>query len=251
MDEALSKRLNELALRAFHTGGPCWTRFLEPAWEAEVRRAAAAAGVSAAFWGGYGDAERRVAAFYGEDGAPAAEDYPLRALWITWNAKFAHPAHRDLLGAVMGLGLERAVTGDIAMARCRGEEGACLFALAEVSDYLCANLESAGRAALKVRCADAALEILPPEGRELRLTVQQPRLDAVAAAVYRLSRAEAKQLITAGQVKLNHVPCLRPDAAVKAGDLISARGFGRARLTAFAGESRRGRLVVTAFRYGG
>ena len=59
------------------------------------------------------------------------------------------------------------------------------------------------------------------------------------------------RLIAAGLVKLNHVPQLRPDARLEEGDLISARGYGRVRVTAFQGESRRGRQVVQVFRYGG
>ena len=80
--------------------------------------------------------------------------------------------------------------------------------------------------------------------------MQQQRLDAVLAAACRLSRSEAQRLIAAGLVKLNHVPQLRPDARLEEGDLISARGYGRVRVTAFGGQSRRGRLVVSAVRYG-
>ena len=51
-------------------------------------------------------------------------------------------------------------------------------------------------------------------------------------------------------MKLNHVPNLRADARLDEGDLLSVRGFGRVRVTAFQGESRRGRRVVQAFKYG-
>ena len=70
------------------------------------------------------------------------------------------------------------------------------------------------------------------------------------AAACRLSRAEAQRLIAAGLVKLNHAPQTRADARIGEGDLISARGYGRVRVTAFQGESRRGRQIVQVFRYG-
>ena len=63
MDAAPEKRLGELALRAGHTGRVCFTRFLEPALERDAVAAAVRASVKAEFWGGYEDAERRVAAF--------------------------------------------------------------------------------------------------------------------------------------------------------------------------------------------
>ena len=249
MDGALDKRLNELALRAQHTGRVCATRFLEPSTLVAVNAAASRAGVKVALWGGYEGAERCVAAFYAGD-PPEAGDWPVVALRLQWNAKFANPGHRDLLGAMMGLGIEREMTGDIAMGTYRDAPCAYLFALEEVADYIAANLDSAGRASLKVSVATETPQLIPPEGESLRLTVQQQRLDAVLAAACRLSRSEAQRLIAAGLVKLNHMPQLRPDARLSEGDLISARGYGRVKVTAFQGESRRGRQVVQVFRYG-
>ena len=244
------KRLNELALRAAYRGQPTFTRFLEPAMGDAVRAAAKAAGVKAAFWGGYDGAERVVAAFHDGD-APERGDYPIAALRVDWNDKFAHPGHRDLLGAAMGLGVERETLGDIALGERGGAPCAWLFCLDEVAGYVCAAFESAGRAAVKVTPETGDPGILPPEGTPLRVTVQQPRLDAVVAAACRLSRSEAQRLIGAGLVKLNHVPNLHTDARLEPGDLLSVRGHGRVRVDAFQGESRRGRQVVSLFLYGG
>ena len=243
------KRLRELALRAAHTGRAQYTRFLEPSMLDGVRRAAGESGVRCSLHGGYPDAERCMAAFYADE-APGAEDFPMRVIRIDWNAKFAHPGHRDLLGAVMGLGIERDATGDIAMGTHRGNPCAYLFVTEEMADYVAASLESAGRATVKAQVTGEVPEIAPPEGTALRVTVQNERLDAVLAAGGRLSRSEAQRMIAAGLVKLNHVPNLRADARVSEGDLISARGIGRLKVEAFAGESRRGRHIVTLFRYG-
>lgn len=243
------KRFRELALRAAHTGIPRFTRFMEPSMMDAVRSAANSAGVTCAFDGGYEGAERVVAAFYSDD-APDKQAYPIRALRIGWNAKFSNPGHRDLLGAVMGLGLERDAVGDIAMGSHRGTPCAYLFVVPEMADYVCANLDSAGRASVRVEEALTEIEIAPPEGSALRVTVQNARLDAVLAAGYRLSRSEAQRLVTAGLVKLNHVPNLHTDARVGEGDLISARGYGRLKILSEQGESRRGRLVLNLFKYG-
>lgn len=249
MDDLFEKRLRELALRAAHTGQPQFTRFLEPSLVAYARRVAGENGAKCAFFGGYPDAERVMAACYDME-APDTWEYPLRGLRITWNEKFAHPAHRDLMGAVMGLGLEREAIGDVALGVHQGKPCAWVFAIPEVADYIAANLDSAGRAAVKAEVTDDAPDIAPPEGTELRVTVQTPRLDAVLAAGYRLSRSEAQKLVSAGLVKLNHAPNQHTDAHVDAGDLISARGYGRLRVVEALGQSRRGRLVLTLFRYG-
>lgn len=243
------KRLEELALRASRTGQPQFTRFMDPGALDLARQAAGRQRVGVRFYGGYPDAERVMAAFY--DGEPPEDwEYPLRVLRISWNPKFASPAHRDLLGAVVGLGIEREATGDIVMATWRDRPCAALFSTDELADYIAANLDSAGRAAVKVEPAEEVPELQPPEGRELRVTVQQPRLDAVLAAGYDLSRAQAQKLVAAGLVKLNHVPNLHTDAQVSVGDLISARGYGRLKVLDAPGQSRRGREVLVLFRYG-
>ena len=242
MDER--KRFNELALRAVHTGRPQFTRFLDPAMEREALSAARSAGAEVAFSGGYEGAERRVAAFH--DGEPP-ERFPIAVLAMRWNPKFAAPQHRDLLGAVMGLGLERDATGDVCMGAAPGL--AYLFCAEDVAGYIAGALESAGRAALKIAPTDS-VDIAPPEGTSIRVTVQTLRLDAVLAAGWKLSRAEAQRLIAAGLVKLNHVPELRGDVRVEAGSLLSARGYGRLRVDEVQGETRRGRMGVVLFRYG-
>lgn len=231
-------------MRAAYTGRVQFTRFLEPSEEAAATAAAHAAGATLTLFGGYDGAERRMAAF--SDGAPE-EPFPIAALLMRWNSKFADAAHRDLLGAVMGLGLERDATGDICLGNQPG--AAYLFCTQEVAGYILANLESAGRASLKLSYA-GELDIAPPAGTSLRVTVQTLRLDAVLAAGCKLSRAEAQKLISAGLVKVNHIPEIRGDIRLDAGDLISARGYGRLRIDEIQGETRRGRLGVALFRYG-
>ena len=239
------RRLNELALRASYTGLPRFTRFLEPSLEREARAAANAAGVQLALWGGHADAERSIAAFY-PDEPPAEADYPLVCLELSWNLKYAEPGHRDLLGAVMGLGLERDAVGDIAPGEAEGT--AWLFVHSDMESYILGNLDSAGRAKLKVRSAEGAPRLKPPEGISLRVTVSSFRLDAVLAAGLKLSRGEAQRLIESSQVKRNHIEILRGDARLEEGDLLSVRGHGRMRVDGFEGLTRKGRQAVRLFR---
>ena len=159
------KRLSELALRASFTGRAQFTHFLEPAAERDALSAAHSAGAQVRFFGGYDGAERRVAAFYAEV-PPEDGEYPVAALALRWNVRFASAQHRDLLGAAMGLGLERGALGDVALSSRPGE--AYLFCLNEIAAYIAASLESAGRAKLTVSPAagDGAVYSLPGEGSD-------------------------------------------------------------------------------------
>lgn len=72
------------------------------------------------------------------------------------------------------------------------------------------------------------------------------RLDAVTAGMFGLSRSSAAEFIAAGDVSLNYSQCMKADAAVKEGDIISLRGKGKGDVGAEGGMSRKGRLFVNA-----
>ena len=238
------KRLRELALRASHACAPTYTRFLEPPMEIACRAAANFAGCEVAFEGGYEGAERRMAGFYA--GGAEALSFPIRRLRVDWNARYGSIGHRDILGALMGLGIERETLGDIAMLK----EGALLFVHEDMADYVAANLESCGRA--KVRISPCGEEVAPPEpeGTLLYRTVPSQRLDAVLAAAYDLSRQKAQEMIRSELVKVDHAVETRADARLEAGSLVSARGLGRFRVQEVAGLTRKGRVGLRLFVYG-
>lgn len=242
--ELLLRRMKELSTRASVRPDPQFTHFLDPAQLQAAIAAAHAKGVHLATDGGYPDAERRIAAFYGEE---PPETFPYACVEIAWNARFGSPGHRDLLGSVMALGFERERMGDIVLS---GEK-AYLFAERDVAAYVAENLERAGRISVKCRVIDGAPELPPPEGRVVRETVPSLRLDALLSAGLDLSRSQASELIAAKRVFLNHVETVRCDAPVEAGDMISVRGCGRIRLEEVGGLTRKGRLSVSIFRYAG
>ena len=83
----------------------------------------------------------------------------------------------------------------------------------------------------------------PPEATELAAASE--RLDAVAAAVWQLSRAEARVLVTAGQVFVNGLAAQKADAPLQVGELVSVRGKGRFRYEGPVRQTRSGRLRVS------
>ncbi|MBE5779147.1 MAG: RNA-binding protein [Clostridiales bacterium] len=242
-EELLRKRFQELALRADKQYRPLFTGFLSPPEAQWALQAGRKAGVDVRFSGGYEDAERKMACFLplGEE----EPDFPFCALSLTWPHQTA-PGHRDILGAAMGMGVQRHCLGDIALE----QERAILFVTEELADHICQGLTSAGRIKLQVRLLEELPEIQPPEAKTLHDTVASLRLDAVVASGFSLSRAKAADLIAAGRVKLRHLPTLRTDAQVEEGDSISAMGLGRIRLDAVGSPTKKGRIPLTILRYG-
>ena len=229
---------------------PTHTPFLSPGERAAVEGLLNAAGHPAhCFWGGFPGAERTVCAFLpdwleGEAWQADPALCPVRALRCTWSG--AELSHRDFLGAVLGLGLDREKVGDFLVGQGRCD----LLALEEAADFLLLHLDQAGRARLRVE--PIPLEKLDPpqvRTRSIRDTVSSLRLDAVAAAGFSLSRGKAAELISSGKVQLNHRECVKPDRPVAEGDALSCRGLGKCVLKQVGGPSKKGRIMIEMERY--
>lgn len=243
-DEALlRRRLTELAQRAERTGCPTFSEFLTPPQVLLATAAAREAGAAAEPFGGYEDAERQMIRFAAPDSWE--EPYPICALQLMWPHQTA-PTHRDLLGSVMGLGIRRGLVGDIVVE----EDRAYLFAETAMAEHIASVLTGAGRVHLQVELLAELPVPKPPEGRTVRDTVSSPRLDAVVAAGFSISRSKAADLINAGHVKLRHIPCLRTDAHVGEGDAVSVRGLGRLQLCEIGQPTRKGRYPLSMLRFG-
>jgi RNA-binding protein YlmH len=249
-DSQLVARLKEQAARAMEANEPQYTKFLDPREQKLAAAAAKEQGCDAAFFGTEEPMERRVCAFDGRlwlDSDERSYDWPVLAVEILWNSKFESLSHRDVLGALLALGISRESLGDIYV----GEGRAVLFALEGMAQYICANMEKAGRAAVKCTVVQSGFSDLPQAAtRQIRDSVQSLRLDAVVAASYNLSREEAARAVRSGLVKLNFEEETRTDHAVEVGALLSLKGMGRARLVSASGQTRRsGRTIVLIDRY--
>ena len=246
----LARVLDKLEL-AQNRGVPAHTPFLSPGEGASVTDLLNAWGRPRhLFWGGYEGAERTICVFlpdWQED-----EDFlsdpegPLAAIQATFHDS-ASLSHRDILGSLMGLGITREKLGDILLPG----DGRCqVVALREALPILLSQWESAGRWKLSLKEIPLSeLVVRPPQVKTIRDTVATPRLDAVLAAGFSLSRSKAAAYIAAGKVAVNHRECLKGDKAVEEGDVLTCRGLGKCLVKEVPGQSKKGRTMLVLERY--
>ena len=235
------RRAEDLAARCEKSGAVTASFFLTPAERIALERwSKVGTDCAVLFTGGREECERQAAFFlpyYMDETAFDVSEY-IRVLEVT--AGFGEPSHRDYLGAALGLGIRREWLGDIWV----NGNTAHIFCLKSVAEHL-ATLEKVGRYGVRVK--QIGLDAVPaPERRvrAVRFTVRSLRLDAAASGMFGLSRTETARLIAAGSCTLNYEPCLRTDAPVRAGDIVSLRGKGKGTIVSAGGESRKGRLFV-------
>ena len=213
------------------------------------------------FYGGYEDAERCMPVFLpdyietpvvGETGAagqvPEELAELLRVVRVTAPKGGRVLTHRDYLGSLLALGLDREVTGDI-LVRSPDEKtggGADIIVEEGVAEYIELNYGKAGRTNLTV-------EILPIDALdtglvnivEKRDTVASLRLDNIVSSAFAVSRSKAAEAIRRGIVSVNSVECLKVDQMIEEGDRVTLRGKGKIALAEVGGRSRKDRIIVT------
>ena len=236
----LTRRLEDMSARCERSGAVTGSHFLTPAEQYQAERDFQNKAVKLLFHGGHPDCERKAAFFLPDWMEP--EDFDpgehLRVIRLT--AHFGAPGHRDYLGALLGMGIGREWLGDIWVEG----EGATVFCLPSVEKHLL-GIDKAGRVSLTAE-AISFEELRAPERKteERSFTVMSPRLDAVLAGMFRLSRSEAARQIALGMVSINYELSNKTDCPVREGDVLSLRGAGKGKLVGFGGNSRKGRLYV-------
>ena len=230
-------RFTDLVRRATRSNRAVCSDFLNPDAQQRLSALARREGLEVSLFGGSDDPERAVVALWQPGCEP--EDSPIQVIRLSWDGRYAAPQHRDVLGAYLGLGLDRETLGDI---RLEGES-AYLAVLPAIASYLESSLDSVGRASVKVSYHDGMMPAAEVGQRSV-VNVPSLRLDAVLAQTLRLARAKAQTLVKGGAVRVNWQETERTDLDVKDGDMISVRGHGRVKVHSVQGESRKGRLFV-------
>ena len=187
------------------------------------------------FFGGYEGAVRVML------GASAGEeDFPIVPLQFTYRTE-DDLRHRDFLGSLMALGINRDTLGDILTSPGR----TVIFVREDIVPFILSQVTTIGRVGVRTGCADPSDLPEPDDVEERVFTLSSLRLDAFTAAAANLSRDKAARLIRSEMVMVNHVTETAVAAPLKEGATITIRKYGKYVLSAILGNSRKGKLRVS------
>ena len=241
------KRIRELANLSYRRDIVTFSDFLNLNEQNLVKgQAARIPGVVMEFFGGYPQAERQMTAFH--PGALSFSwEYPIRCVKITPKAvKFSETLnHRDYLGAILNLGVDRAVIGDILVQ----EHAAWVFCEEKLAGFLCEELCHIRHTTVIAEMVDDPEEFPKPKLEPVSGTCASVRLDALIALAFQASRSSMTPLIEGGQVFVNGKLVTSNGYEPKEGDIISVRGKGRFRFEGVSGRTKKGRTGVTLMKY--
>lgn len=191
-------------------------------------------------FGGYEMSERMIVRFGNEETLGYSENFPISILKISpLLDKFSDElTHRDFLGALMNLGIERDVIGDIIV----DSPKAYVFVLNSISDYIIKNLTRIRHTSVMVEEVNELPAIKGREPRHETIQIPSERLDVIISKVYKLSREASISLFRESRVFVNGRLCENNSKAVKASDVITIRGYGKFIYNGFENMSRKGKI---------
>ncbi|WP_040204888.1 YlmH family RNA-binding protein [Neobacillus jeddahensis] len=213
------------------------TDFLDPREQHMLKMIIGEGGdVNFKLFGGSLGLERKRAFIYPDYLTADRDDFQISLFEINYPQKFVTIEHRQVLGTLMSLGLTRGKFGDILIKNGQVQ----FFAAKEISNYIRTNVETIGRAGVKlvetnVENAIAAKELWD----EQMLTLSSLRLDTIISGIYHISRQKSLALIQHGLVKVNWTLIENPAFSCDLGDMISVRGQGRAKIIEIDGKTKK------------
>lgn len=190
--------------------------------------------------------ERKMACFYPKD-LPYEVSFPISIVEVKpLNSKFADDLnHRDFLGSLMNLGIERYLIGDILVK----DNSAYVFVENKMADFICENLTKIKHTSVTARLCDKYDFDYTPSYKEEKGSVASERIDAVIAFAFNMSRNDAALLISAGKVFVNSQEIISKSHTLKYGDIVSVRGKGRFIFDEIVSTTKKGRYYIKIRKY--
>lgn len=197
-------------------------------------------------FGGYDNAERQMVAFH-PDALAFTWEYPIDCLQIEPKAiKFSENlSHRDYMGALLNLGVDRSVIGDIIVQ----EKAAWFFCQSKMTEFFLENLCRVRHTNILITKVNDPEEFPHPNLESINGTCASVRLDSLIALAFKASRSSMVSYIESGQVFVNGKLITSNGYEPKEGDIVSVRGKGRFIFDGVSHQTKKGRYGVRILLY--
>ncbi len=237
--QQLKNRLRELAEKSYHQNVYTFSSFLglseqDVFWQME--RELSYAGYELC------EGDRKVLRFGNPAELGYEEPFPIvcihmKPLLAKFSDKFSH---RDFLGALMNLGIDRNTIGDIRV----GEKEGYLFCLESIAEYICDNLDKVKHTNIKCEIVQDMKDLPVEEPEEMVVLASGERIDGVVSKVYNMSRSDSLSMFREKKVYVNGRLCENNSKLLKSGETVNVRGYGKFIYEGVNYETKKGKLSL-------
>lgn len=246
-EQLLVKRLKELGSNAYYKNVLTYTDFLNlneiSIFNYSINGLPP---VSHEAYGGYEGAERQIIFFKGNDLDINYKDHISCIHIEPLNKKFSDKlTHRDFLGSILALGIERYTIGDILV---KDKEAYC-FCLSNIGEFIVDNLFKVKHTNVDCSITEIDGSLFQAQFKEIRGTITSSRLDSIISVALQTSRSKITSLISSGRIFVNGRQTLSNSYTLEEDDIISIRGHGKFVYKGIEGQTRKNRLRILLLRY--
>ena len=209
--------------------------------------------VTCRLFGGYEAAERQMIAFIPD--ALSLRDIKdsdifqseISVLHISpLNKKYSEAlSHRDYLGSILNLGIERGMIGDILIT----DSEAIVFVKMQMQEFLTENITRIRHTSVLATIDELTDFHYSPRYEEIKGTVASVRLDSLLSVAFSSSRSKLSGLIEGGKVFVNGRLITSNAYQVKEHDIISVRGMGKFEFIETLAFTKKKRIYVLIHKY--
>ncbi|OON97070.1 MAG: hypothetical protein ATN36_04165 [Epulopiscium sp. Nele67-Bin005] len=196
------------------------------------------------FVGGYSFASRQMVAFLPYEESFASPVKILNIIVKTGN--FKSLTHRDYLGSILGLGIERSKIGDIII----NPTGAYIIVHQDVSEFIRWHLNQIGKyTQIEINeITQEEMKIDAPKTKEIQGTVASLRADAIFSLAFSTSRSTVSKLLQSEKGRCNGIQ-ISNSTLLKEGDICTLRGYGKFKLSSISGKTKKDRIYIVVEKY--
>lgn len=170
----------------------------------------------------------------------------IASLRIRNKSKFKTLCHKDYLGSIMSLGIDRNKTGDIYVY----DDYADIIIHSDIADYIAYNLQSIGKNKIELeRINIHDVHYKEQEHNLLHINCSSMRLDNIVKHITSKSREIASDIIKSKNVKINWQVIDKVSYLVEEGDVVSISKYGRFKISKFMGQTKSGKFKVEIKHY--
>lgn len=191
-------------------------------------------------------AERKILVFKPKD-ICYQEVLPISVIKVApTNSKYAdNLSHRDFLGAILNLGIDRSKIGDIFVI----ENIAYIYVINKIAEFVVTNLYKVKHTNITCSIMDQGIEGIQPNLIEITGTISNIRLDSLIALAFKQSRNSIISYIEQKKVFVNGKLITSNGYAIKDNDIISVRGLGRFIFNKKLSITKKGKNLVSVYLY--
>ncbi len=247
-DEFERKRFRELSNRSSGQSTYIFTNFLNMNQGSLLRMMSNELGAeNITYFGGFDGAERVIARFGCEKELGYQLEFPITCIHISpLQQKFAQIiGHRDVLGAILNLGIERELIGDI---NIKGQD-IYVYTVDHIVDFIIDELTRINRTPIKSEKVSQGLVGAKTQFEEVQAIIASERIDVLVAHLVKVSRSKVAELFASRKIFVNGKLMENYSYILKKGDIISIRGYGKVIYDGAMGQTKKERIKIGYRKY--